>query len=52
MGISLITFFINCYTEYPWRVNILGGHSVGRSKQKKLYIYIYPIPNSFQDTAI
>jgi hypothetical protein len=33
------------------KVNILGGHSIGYSKQK-LYMYMCPIPNDFQDRAI
>jgi hypothetical protein len=31
--------------------NILGGNSIGYSKQK-LYMYICPILNSFQDRAM
>jgi hypothetical protein len=30
---------------------ILGGHSIGHSKQK-LYMDMCPIPNGFRDTAI
>jgi hypothetical protein len=33
------------------KVNILGGHSIGHSKQK-LYMYMCPMPNSFRDKAI
>jgi hypothetical protein len=33
------------------KVNILGGHSVGHSKQK-MYMYMCPIPNGFRDRAI
>jgi hypothetical protein len=33
-------------------VNILGGHIIGHSKQKKVYTYMCPIPNSFRDRAI
>jgi hypothetical protein len=32
-------------------VNILGGHSIGYSKQK-LCMYMCPIPNGFRDIAI
>jgi hypothetical protein len=32
-------------------VNILGGHSIGHSKQK-VYMYMCPIPNGFRDRAI
>jgi hypothetical protein len=32
------------------KVNILGGPSIGHSKQK-LYMNMCPIPNGFQDTA-
>jgi hypothetical protein len=32
-------------------VNILGGHSIGRSKQK-VYMYMCPIPNGFRGRAI
>jgi hypothetical protein len=32
------------------KVNILGGHSIGHSKQKTLYEH--PIPNGFRDRAI
>jgi hypothetical protein len=30
-------------------VNILGGHSIGHSKQ--VYMYMCPTPNGFQETA-
>jgi hypothetical protein len=33
------------------KVNTLGGHSIGHSKQKKLYMYMCPIPNGFRDRA-
>jgi hypothetical protein len=33
------------------KVNILGGHSIGHSKQK-VYMYMCPILNSFRDRAI
>jgi hypothetical protein len=33
------------------KVNILGGHSIGHSKQK-VYMYMCPIPNGFRDRAI
>jgi len=33
-------------------VNILGGHSIGHSKQKKVYMYMCPIPKVFRDRAI
>jgi hypothetical protein len=32
-------------------VNILGGHSIGHSKQKSAYVHV-SFPNSFRDTAI
>jgi len=32
-------------------VNILGGHSIGHSKQK-MYMNTCPIPNGFRDRAI
>jgi hypothetical protein len=31
---------------------MLGGHSVGHSKQKKVYKYVYHILNGFRDRAI
>jgi hypothetical protein len=31
-------------------VNILGGHSIGHSKQK-VHMYMYPIPNGFRDAG-
>jgi hypothetical protein len=34
------------------KVNILGGHSIGHSKQKKIYMNICPIPMGFRDRAI
>jgi hypothetical protein len=34
------------------KVNILGGHNTGHSKQKSLYMYMCPIPNGFRDRAI
>jgi hypothetical protein len=30
----------------------LGGHSIGHSKKKKVYMYMCPIPNGFLDRAI
>jgi hypothetical protein len=33
------------------KVNILGGHSIGHSKQK-LYVYMVSIPNGFRDRDI
>jgi hypothetical protein len=33
------------------KANILGGHSIGHSKQKK-YMYMCPIPKGFRDEAI
>jgi hypothetical protein len=34
------------------KVNIPGGHSIGHSKQKNVYIYMCPIPNAFRERAI
>jgi hypothetical protein len=34
------------------KVNILGGHSIGHSKQNIIYTYTCPIPNGFRDRAI
>jgi hypothetical protein len=34
------------------KFSILGGHSIGHSKQKDVYIYIYRIQNGFRDTTI
>jgi hypothetical protein len=34
------------------KVSILGRHSIGHSKQTKLYVYMCPIPNGFRDRAI
>jgi hypothetical protein len=36
------------------KVNILGGHNIGHSKQKYIYIYMYmcSIPDGFRDRAI
>jgi hypothetical protein len=33
------------------KINILGGHDVGNSKQK-MYMYMFPIPNGFSNTPI
>jgi hypothetical protein len=33
------------------KVNTLGGHNIGHSKQK-VYMYMNPIPNGFRDRAI
>jgi hypothetical protein len=33
------------------KVNILGGHNIGHSKQK-IYMYMCPIPNGFRNRAI
>jgi hypothetical protein len=42
------------YTGAPeGKLSIVRGHSIGQSKQKeKLYIYMYPIPNGFQDETM
>jgi hypothetical protein len=34
-----------------YKVNVLGGHSIGHSK-KNLYMYVCPIPNGFWDRDI
>jgi hypothetical protein len=37
------------------KLHILGGHSIGHSKQRRkrnVYKYIYPIPNGFRDRVI
>jgi hypothetical protein len=36
------------------KVNILGGHSIGHSKQKSVRVYMYmcPVPNGFRERAI
>jgi hypothetical protein len=34
------------------KVNIMGGHSIGHYKQKKIYVYMCPILDGFRDTAI
>jgi hypothetical protein len=35
------------------KVSILGGQSINHCKQKKkVYMYMCPIPNGFQDRAI
>jgi oligoribonuclease (3'-5' exoribonuclease) len=43
----------SCYIQNVpgGKVNILGGHSIGHSKQE-VYMYMCPIPNSFRDRAI
>jgi hypothetical protein len=33
------------------KVNILGGHSIGHFKQKKVYMSMCPSPNGFRDRA-
>jgi hypothetical protein len=40
------TQFFDIYNIQWEKVNILGGHSIGHSKQKSIYIFIigYPIP--------
>jgi hypothetical protein len=48
--LSFHILYIN--TKYPRRkVNILGGHTIGHSKQN-MYMYMCPIPNGFRDRAI
>jgi hypothetical protein len=40
------------YTERPRRkVNILGGHSIGHSKQKRVHVRV-SYPNGFRNRAI
>jgi hypothetical protein len=33
-------------------VSILGGHNIGHSKKKKMYVYMCPIPYGFRGRAI
>jgi hypothetical protein len=33
-------------------VSIVGGHNIGNSEQKSVYVYMWPIPNGFQNRAI
>jgi hypothetical protein len=42
-------YIVHTYTG--GKVSILGGHSIGQSKQK-MYMYMCPIPNSFGDRDI
>jgi hypothetical protein len=55
-GKFLITqFSIETLRSVPGgKVNIPGGHSIGHSKQKEVYTYMYmcPIPNGFRDRVI
>jgi hypothetical protein len=42
-----------CIQNVPeGKVTILGGHSIGHSKQNKVYMYMCPITNGFRDRAI
>jgi hypothetical protein len=34
------------------KVNILGGHSIGHSKQKTVYMHMCSIPNGFRDGTV
>jgi hypothetical protein len=43
--------FVNIQVVPEGRVNILGGHRIGHSKQK-VYMHMCPIPNGFRDRAI
>jgi hypothetical protein len=47
--------YIHTYTHIQGvpggKVNILGGHSIGHSKQKR-YMNMCPIPNGFRDRTI
>jgi hypothetical protein len=49
----LVTFdgMLNIQSVLGGKVNILGDHSIGHSKQK-LYTNMCPIPNGFRDRAI
>jgi hypothetical protein len=47
-----IQYISEIIQDVPGRkVNILGGQSIGHSKQK-VYMYMCPIPNCFRDRAI
>ena len=48
---SYNTLWANKQSVPGGKVNILGGHSVGHSKQKYLKNK-FPIPNGFRDRAI
>jgi hypothetical protein len=49
---SVTSFQENIWSVPGGKVNILGGHSIRHSKPKKVYMYMCPIPNGFQDRAI
>jgi hypothetical protein len=34
------------------KVSILGGHSIGHSKQKKFIMYMCPVPKGFRDKYV
>jgi hypothetical protein len=55
MGPADETLFLslNIIQNIPKRkVTILGGHNIGHSKQKKMYMNTCSIPNGFRDTVI
>jgi hypothetical protein len=44
---------LSSYTGVPGgNVSILRGHSISHWKQKKMYMYMCPIPNGFRGRAI
>jgi hypothetical protein len=50
---TYLSKFLKTYTVPGGKVNILGGHSISHSKQrKKLYMYMWTIPNGFRDRDI
>jgi hypothetical protein len=51
-GLLYDTLTIDNIQDVPGEnVNILGGHSIGHSKET-VYMYLCPIPNGFRDRAV
>jgi TATA-box binding protein (TBP) (component of TFIID and TFIIIB) len=48
---ELTVIYVVIQSVLGGKVNILGGHSIGHSKQT-VYMYMCPIPNGFRDRAI
>jgi hypothetical protein len=48
---ALTVIYVVIQSVLGGKVNILGAHSIGHSKQT-VYMYMCPIPNGFRDRAI
>jgi hypothetical protein len=51
-SLNVLVFSITCIGCPRRKVNVVGCHSIGYSKQKAIYMYMFRISNGFRDRAI